>query len=938
MRITAFILSILLLCGVTKAQEKGLKTLKDLWNAKPGELVKEMGFDKLLGSSKEEYEKSSFNYAISFSDNTALFETIEKGQRQKAVLMNYLTKDDNGENKASNANITGEVAYASNNFRLAEFSFLRAKKLYEEGDNKGLEYSQVLSNLGLLYMSIGRFSEAKTYNQEALKIREELANGSLPHAASINNIGVWNKDMGNYGEAEKLINQAIEINRKYEKEEKTALAISLNNKAMLFQALGRYEEAEKLMHECLETAAKEMGERSNNYIKLKINLAILYKEVKRYEEAEKIYLECIKIKEARYGINHPDYAHLKRGIALLYLEMGEIRKVQGHLWKAVSIYKKQLGEDHPSYAASINDLSTFYRLDDDIERAEKYGREALLTRKKVLGENHPDYLESVENYAIVKWKKDEIDSAKFLFSFLVDKTLSVIDDYFPYMSEKEKTKFWDKTRPRLYKFYSFAFQNAQTNPDLVEKSLDLQLNAKALILNSSNKTKQAILNSGDKKLIEQYSYWLTKKEYLAFLYTLSKSELEEENINLDSLEDVVNKLEKDMTIASEQFSSAYSNKDVNYKDIYNSLNTDEAYVDLIYYNYFDKIITETPKYAAIILTKDNPKPQFVSFTNSYKMDTIYFPEYRKRMQNARLDEESYTYFWKPIDERFANKKTIYVSPDGIYNMISLNTLKSGNQYLLDKYNIVMIANGKEIISMKKQKPKTLSKNATILGFPYYGDKDAIPPLPGTKKEAETLKAMLQKSGYKVNEYLQAEASEAKVKNADARILHIATHGFFFSDVSFVKADKVFGIEKSAMVNNPLHRSGLLLANAEATIYNQNTDDSGNNGILTAYETMNLNLEKTDLVVLSACETGLGDIKAGEGVYGLQRSFQIAGAKSIIMSLWQVSDDATMELMKNFYQNYLKTNNKRESLTLAQKKVKEKYPEPFYWGAFVLIGE
>lgn len=954
---TIAILSFILISCFTYSQNK-LKQFNDIVKQKPGKAIKDLGIDKVF-ASKESYEKSSFNYAISFSDNTSLFETTSRGKQQKTMLLNTLFNDESAEKKASNANISGELFYVSNNFKLAEYSFLRAKRLYEEMDNKGLEYSQVLSNLGLLYMSIGRFSEAKTNNEQALKIREKEATQTLIHAASINNMGVWNKDMGNYSEAEKLLNNAIDINRKFIEKDKTAIAISLNNKAMLFQTLGRYDEAEKIMNECLQFAAEEMGEKSANYIKLKINLALLYKEMKKYDEAEIIYKDCIKIKRRRMGASHPDYAHLLRGLALLYIETHEygkvkrtiietlgtlakqtnnLEKAEANLKNALIIYKNKLGKEHPSYAATLNDFATLYRLKEDYKKAEKNIKEAIEIRKKLLGENHPDYVESIENYAILKWKTNDIPSSKELFSTLIDKTLFTIDKYFPYMSEKEKTKFWDKTQPRLYTFYSFAFDNAEKYNDLTKTALNLQLNSKALILNSSNKTKQAILNSGDKKLIEQYTQWLNQKEYLAYLYTLSKVELEEQNINLDSLEGVVNKEEKELASASDKFGSAYSNKKINYSEIQKVLGENEAYIDLIYYNYFTDILTNDPKYAAIVLTKNDAMPKFMIFNHTYEMDTLHFPEYRKRMQNAKNDSESYKYFWQPLDNFVASKKSIFFSPDGVYNMISLNTLNDGTQYLLDKYDITLIANGKDILSIKNTKPTTQAKNATILGFPYYGDKGAIPALPGTKKEAELLKTMLKKSGYTVTEYLEKEATEAKVKQSDTKILHIATHGFFFSDVSFVKADKVFGIEKSAMVSNPLHRSGLLLANAEATIYNQNTDDSGNNGILTAYETMNLNLEKTDLVVLSACETGLGDIKAGEGVYGLQRSFQIAGAKSIIMSLWQVSDDATMELMKNFYQNYLKTNNKRESLTLAQKKVKEKYPEPFYWGAFVLIGE
>jgi CHAT domain-containing protein len=139
--------------------------------------------------------------------------------------------------------------------------------------------------------------------------------------------------------------------------------------------------------------------------------------------------------------------------------------------------------------------------------------------------------------------------------------------------------------------------------------------------------------------------------------------------------------------------------------------------------------------------------------------------------------------------------------------------------------------------------------------------------------------------------------------------------------------------------NPLLRSGLLLANASNTIDGTNSVNlsSNDNGILTAYEVMNMNLDGTDLVILSACETGLGEVKAGEGVYGLQRAFLVAGANALIMSLWKVDDAATQQLMTNFYTNWVKTGNKQKAFKQAQIQLMAKYKEPYYWGAFVMMG-
>ena len=143
--------------------------------------------------------------------------------------------------------------------------------------------------------------------------------------------------------------------------------------------------------------------------------------------------------------------------------------------------------------------------------------------------------------------------------------------------------------------------------------------------------------------------------------------------------------------------------------------------------------------------------------------------------------------------------------------------------------------------------------------------------------------------------------------------------------------------EAVATRNPLLRTGLLLTGAgdllKKTRYNYNLD----NGILTAYEAMSLNLDQTDLVVLSACETGLGDVQQGEGVYGLQRAFLVAGAKVLVMSMFRVDDEATRKLMLRFYQNWLASGRLRESFTTARKELRNDYPEPLHWGAFLMIG-
>jgi CHAT domain-containing protein len=247
-----------------------------------------------------------------------------------------------------------------------------------------------------------------------------------------------------------------------------------------------------------------------------------------------------------------------------------------------------------------------------------------------------------------------------------------------------------------------------------------------------------------------------------------------------------------------------------------------------------------------------------------------------------------------------------------------------------------------------------SKTAEIFSYPDFGTAPAEPDaegtrmpgfpelkdLPGTKTESDSIKKILHTQLWKVSDHLQKDASEKAIKKVSSpQVLHIATHGFFLKDVKD-SMGKVYGIESAIAKENPLLRSGVILAGAAAMAKERFVSVEKEDGILTAYEAAGLDLSGTDLVVLSACETGLGEMLNGQGVYGLQRAFFVAGARSLIMSLWKVDDKATQELMVAFYREWLADPKagKQKALKAAQLTLKAKYSSPYYWGAFVVLGD
>ena len=899
--------------------------------------------DKTMAEARAEFDSADFDYAILVSDNSGLLDIKEKGERTARVSsfasIGYSQYKNAQLTDAENARFNrewGEIKYGEGKFSVAEVFFSMAKTSYEKaGMDRDIGYLKTIANQGLLYATMGRFTQAEDFTAQALTMRKTYLGNTHPGvAASLNNYGVLKYNLARYNEAEKDFESSIGIIKSNGMQGAMPYAIALNNQAMFFQTIGRYEEAESRLKEAIVISDKLEKSKSTNRVRFLSNLALLYQQMGKYAEAEALYLTM----EKRLGKTNPDYATMLNNQAALYMVMGKQDKVEDLLKKSAGIYKSSFGEENVAYAKSISDLGNFYRIKERYADADPLLQKALTIRETTLGKNHPLYVQSQEDLAILDWKRKSWEKAVAQYQSVMEKSLGFIQSYFPPMSEAEKTKYWDVLSPRFQRFYNFAIEASATNKQVVQDLFDYRIATKALLLNSTNKVKQTILSSGDAALVKDYKVWLDQKERLARLYAYSKEDLKTQKINLDSLEQAANAMEKKLSERSSDFSSSYASNKVSYKQIKGLLLDTEAVIEIVHVRKYDQQFSGDSKYAALILTKTSEMPKLVILDNGQQLDTRYSKFYRNAIQQKMADEHSYDQYWTRLEPELKGKKIVYISPDGVYNQLNLNTLKKPDaDYVINRYDLVIVGNSKDLIGLKSKKARVPKKNATLLGFPDYGSGN-ISPLPGTKAEVEAISKILKASGYSVMEFSQKTATEANIKAIKGpMIVHIATHGYFLEDVD--KGGSAFGVDIENANDNPLLRSGLMLANAGGTVSGKRMPnlESNDNGVLTAYEAMNLNLEGTDLIVLSACETGLGDVKAGEGVYGLQRAFLVAGADALIMSLWKVDDAATNLLMTNFYTNWIKLGNKQKAFKQAQLQLMAKFKEPYYWGAFVMMG-
>jgi len=908
---------------------------QDDWLAKA---LADVGAEK-----KAQLDSLDFQFAMSVNDNSSFIDVQQKGEGWTKGFYNMKPKGQRTLSEIASDTVNWAVDfYNARWYKIAESSFITAKFFMESNSlTQDINYLRCVSNMGVMYLIQGRTLEAEQFITYAVTESERLGKTSVAYASNLNSKAKLLQVLGHYNEAEQMFNEALVSLAAKLGTNSLQHAIVLNNKAMLYQVVGRYPEAIELMKQslvALEASNKRtlQGKKSFDSRKFNSNLALLYQLSGSLSQAETEFLAIKKVFENRGQKNNPEYANLLNQLSLLYVQMNKLDQVEPLLVKAADVYKRKFTTENPAYAKVQYDLGTFYRLQERMAEAETALTNALGIRQRTLGENHPDYVKSLEAVGILYWKKEDIARAYPYLKQACDKSLEFINHYFAPMSETEKTKYWDILQPRFQRFYNYAIEAGGVNPEVWIDVFNYQIATKALLLNSTNKIKKAILASGNSELIKDYISWIGQKEALARYYSLSKEELKSQKIDLSAFEKTANELERSLSQRSTDFAKGYEAEAVTGNSIATRLLDSEAVLELIRVRGFDKDFTDEARYIALVVSKGISQPRMVLLENGNEMESRYAKFYKNAVQQRVADQYSYSQYWERIDLLLTGKKIVYVSPDGVYNQININTLKRTEaDYLLNRYDIITIGNSKDIIALKDKKPTVGKKEAFVLGFPDYGGNAVA--LPGTKVEIDGINKILGTSGFKVVKREQREASEASLKAVKApTLMHIATHGYFLADAD-LKSGDAMGIDAENAKNNPLLRSGLILAGVQSQDNSSVDLESNDNGVLTAYEAMNLSLEGTDLIILSACETGLGDVRAGEGVYGLQRAFLVAGANALIMSLWKVDDAATQELMTNFYINWSKNGNKQRAFKQAQLQLMTKYKEPYYWGAFVMMG-
>ena len=833
-----------------------------------------------------------------------------------------------------------------------------------------LLYSSSLSNLGSLYTEMGEYELAMLNIQQSLRIIEKKYGlKHLEYAKGLRRLYTlcWKK--GDFMSAEAYIKESLEIIKKALGDQHPEYAKSLNNLGVLYKEKGNYKSAEKYYILSLEIVKKELGTQHPDYAKSLNNLGVLYKGIGDYKSAELYIKESLEIRKKALGDQHPDYANSLNNLGVLYNEMGNYKSAEANIKESLEIVKKALGTQHPDYAKSLNNLGVLYKGIGDYKSAELYIKESLEIRKKTLGDKHPDYVKSLSNLASLYSISNRVSEALFYYETSFNNLNKNICLDFEWLNEKEKELYWKRNSMLYNDIDHFSSVNKNDFPRLTCLSYNGNLFTKSKLLEDK------ISKENDLAEIVEL------REKLSFLRKkLAKLIEDDEGSNYKKLEDEANLIDSKLTLLWDEYATQKKNLSITWDQVQANLAGDEAAIEFVRYK-SDK--DSQYYYNALIVRKTDVYPILVPLCSENQLKGIL-----KKGFSAY-----YPLVWAPMDGYLKEIKTIYYSPVGLLNTIPFAALypqknggdevtfdkktkkivsktESDANYLMNRYTLHQLSSTRYLaMGLKENSTNKIDKSIALIGGVNY---DFIPGeskktikkemqlasreaniskpleyLQGTKIEVETIGKSMQKNGWSTSLLENDSATEdnlIKFENQAAKgILHIATHGFAFPNIKELppNSDSSISNNNFCYYTNPLQRCGLILAGANWTWMGRddlkNKNPEAEDGILTAAQVALLNLRKTKLVVLSACETGLGKIEGSEGVIGLTRAFKLAGVEQLIVSLWEVPDKETMELMTIFYEDLSRTQNAIISFEKAQKIMSLKYPtRPDMWAGFVLI--
>jgi CHAT domain-containing protein len=807
-------------------------------------------------------------------------------------------------------------------------------------------------SIGLLLLTGIKTTIPETAKTSAYSLA--LENEELTEAERLNQQVVQLHNQGEYKKAIFLAKYVLATRKKILSKDHLDIAQSLNNLGALYVSNGKYKQVEPLYQRALIILKKNLGKDHPDVATNLNNLAELYRNQGKYVQAEPLYKQALAIRERALGKNHPSVATSLNNLAALHDSRGKYVQAEPLYKQALAIFLKNLSKGHPDIASSMNNLASLYDSQGKYVQSEPFYQQSLFIREKTLGKYHPDVAQSLDGLASLYDRQGKQTEAELLYQRALAIRQKALSKEHPevvislnnlaslYENQGEyaqAVKFHNQasviTEQQLSKMLFVGSERDKKdyiNNVLVSPNFSVNLAIKSNILDAPKLATANVLRRQGRILdatattIQNIRTQLKNRPDLQKIFdnlksifqeqsALSTSKLSEKNHQIykaryQELEQRRQELESKLSAESAIFRQATA--PVELARVQSLIPQDAALVHIVRYLPHNSNEGATnrfgsPRYAAATL-RTTSNPHWIDL-GTYLQDGSNTSN-RQRQQLART---LHTQLIQPLRQHLGDAKHLLLSPDAALNLIPFEALQdTDNKYLIEQYTFSYLTSGRDLLRFPAAPP---SRQAPVV-FSEIDYQDNFSPL-ATQAETNQIQTIFPNAQI----IRDRAATKTALQQVQApQILHLATHGFF----------KPVPKDTTANLDNPLTRSGIVLAGANSR--------SGA-GILTGLEASALDLYGTQLVVLSACETSLGDISAGEGIYGLRRALVIAGSQSQVLSLWKVGDAATVELMKLFYQNLKAGMGRHQALRDAQLKLLQhpNYQNPHNWAAFIPSG-
>lgn len=849
---------------------------------------------------------------------------------------------------------------------------------------RSLIYTISLGNLATLYKEIGNYEKAEEAYLEAWELRS-LTYGNT-HAytlGSLENLAGLYREMGDTEKAISLYKQINGSRKKIMGPHNSTYCIGLNHLANTYKDIHKPQEALPLYLEVLQIRAKNLPAYQKEYLETLNHLSSVYIATDRLDSAMSCCKLALHFCDSVFGKSISLYANCLTELGLLEMQLGYCIEAEQHFAEASLIYKQNFGQDHYRYAESLDKLGSLHLDLGQFDKAEPLFMQSKKIKEKILGKKHALYLESLDQLGVFYELQKKYGSSDPLFRELSEADQERLIAAAGYLTEKELENYLTSFQVRSDKFGSYVLlrsKHPREQGNLSTSVLNNNLFYKGFLLTSARQLNNLAAISKESQELHTQLKNIRKLLGRAYMDPQSKAK------DIKKLEDKANYLEKQLRKTVSGFTSGIES--IKWEQVKETLSDHEAAIEFIHFKDITDSINNSLKYAAIVIKPELERPEFIPLFEENVLASLlpHDPEFQsaiisnlytshrgssKKLTTKRPD--LYELIWQPLDSILKDVTTIYYSPSGVLHRLNLNAIPVGaKEILADRFKMVNVNSTRQLAST----PTAYSTHNQVLlmgGINYNYSIDTIlnsfqetsipdeitfqkepdelntceefPYLPGTAEEVDSVHRIMQLAGLSVAIRKGAEATESYFKSfgqfhkKSPRIILLATHGYFYQTHNDLNesthADKSGPKFKTS--SDPMFRSGMILAGGNKAWNGNPIDQSREDGILTAYEISQMNLSNTELVVLSACETGLGDIRGSEGVYGLQRAFKIAGAKHLIMSLWKVSDYTTTILMTEFYNNWLLENMTiPNAFDAAQKYLRNRFIDPYLWAGFILI--